>query len=201
MRRAGCAAVLAILSTAFWLTAPAEASIKVKTKTTTYSISGKTGEALLDAMDRSGPKHGFLTRAIAQTSYTVSWDIDWRQRGGGCLVADAAATLSVNYNYPAVSNALSGPLDNRWRRFMAGVRRHEETHGRIARDMVKAAERDITGLTYRNDRSCSRAQADVKLRIARTYAKYEARQESFDQVEHAPGGNVERLVRRLSGAN
>ena len=193
MRRAGRAAVLAI-STAFCLTGAALASVKVKTNTTSYRISGKSGDALLNAMDRRGPKHGFLTRAIAQTSYTVSWDIDWRESAGGCRIADAAATLSITYNYPAVSNAMSGDLKRRWQRFMAGVRKHEETHGRHRPPDGERSGEEPDGLSSRRDPGCSKTQAEVKRRIAATYAKYEARQVRFDEVEHTEGGNVEGLV-------
>jgi predicted secreted Zn-dependent protease len=197
MLHPGCAAVLAI-SAALCLAGPADASVKVKARTTSYNISGKNGEALLDAMDRRGPKHGFLARAIAQTSYTISWDIDWREKGDSCRIADAAATLSVTYNYPTVSNALSGDMKRRWQRFMSGVRKHEQMHGRIAREMVNAAERRLTGLSSSNDPGCRKTQAEVKRRIAAIYAKYEARQARFDDVEHAGGGNVEGLVKLLS---
>lgn len=197
MRRAGCAAVLAI-STAFCLTAPAQASVKVKTNTTSYRISGKTGDALLDAMDRRGPKHGFLTRAIAQTAYTVSWDIDWRERKGSCRITNAAAELTITYTYPEVSNAMSPGLQRGWQRFLIGVRKHEQTHGRLARKMVDAAEKKIAGLSFSNDRGCRKTQAEVKRRIASVYDTYESRQVAFDNAEHAEGGNVERLVTKFS---
>jgi predicted secreted Zn-dependent protease len=196
MRRpvfAACLAVAASLA----LPAPAFASVSVKAKTAYYAISGKNGEALLDAMDRRGPKHGFLTRAIAQTGYTISWSIDWRERAGNCRIANAAAVLSITYTYPKVSSAMSGKLARRWSRFIAGVRRHEQMHGRIARQMVTAAEKALTGLTHKNDRGCRKTQVEVKRRIASIYADYEARQVKFDRVEHAAGGNVEGLVTLL----
>jgi predicted secreted Zn-dependent protease len=199
MRRAGCAAILAI-GAAFCLAGAAEASVKVKTKTTSYRISGKSGDALLDAMDRKGPKHGFLTRAIAQTGYTVNWEIDWRERGGRCRIASAAAVLTITYNYPQVTNALPADLERRWQRFMAGVRKHEETHGRLAREMVAAAEKRLTGLSMKNDSGCRKTQAELKRRIAAVYDQYEARQLAFDEAEHSEGGNVERLVTKLSGS-
>ena len=146
-------------------------------------------------MDRLGPKHGFLTHAIAQTSYTVAWDIDWKEQAGSCRVANAAATLTINYTYPQVQRPMSPDLQRRWNRFMAGVRKHEETHGRLARQMVDAAEKSVSGLSYEDDRRCRKTQAELKKRIATAYAKYEARQIAFDEVEHAEGGNVEGLVR------
>lgn len=199
MRRLVFAVGLGMI-TSLAFTAMASATISVKTKVTTYSITGKTGDALLDAMDRRGPKHGFLTRAIAQTSYTISWSVDWREKASSCRVADAAAVLSISYNYPQVSGPMSASLKRRWNRFMTGVRKHEETHGRIARQMVNAAEKSIAGLSFKNDRGCRKTQAEVKKRVAKVYAKYEARQVEFDRVEHDEGGNVEGLVTLLSRA-
>jgi predicted secreted Zn-dependent protease len=176
----------------------ASAAVSVKAKTVTYNISGKNGAALLAVMDRRGPKHGFLTHAIAQTAYTVSWNIDWRERGDSCRIGNAAAVLSITYTFPQVSGQMSPGLERHWARFMAGVRRHEQTHGRIARQMVNEAERSLSGLFDGDDPGCRRTQVEVKRVIAAVYAKYEARQVAFDQVEHAAGGNVERLVTRLS---
>ena len=149
---------------------------------------------------RDGPQRteARVPDAIAQTGYTVSWEVDWRERDGSCLIANASALLTITYNYPEVSNALSADLKRRWQRFMAGVRKHEETHGRLAREMVAAAKR-LTHLSIKNDSGCHKTQAEMKRRIAAVYDRYEARQLEFDDVEHSEGGNVERLVNRLSG--
>lgn len=190
----------AFLGVAFAVVAagPTAASVSVKTKTVTYKIKGSNGDTLIEAMDRKGPRHGFMTRAIAQTGYTISWDLDWREKSGSCRVFDADATLKITYNYPEVTGDMSPGLKRSWTAFMRGVRRHEETHGQIARQMVKAAESALTGLTSKNDRRCRKLQADVKDTIARVYDQYEADQMEFDEVEHSEGGNVERLLRALA---
>lgn len=177
---------------------PGAASVSVKTKTITYKIKGSNGEALIEAMDRKGPRHGFMTRAIAQTGYTISWDLDWREKSGSCRVVDADATLKITYNYPEVTGDMSLALERRWAAFMRGVHRHEETHGQIARQMVKSAESALIGLTSKNDRHCRKLQADAKDVIAGVYDRYEADQMEFDEVEHSEGGNVERLLRALA---
>jgi len=197
MRPIALAAILGIAIVPL-VAADANADVSVKTKTGTYYIGGKDGNALLDAMDRLGPKHGFLTHAIAQTSYTIAWDIDWKEKAGTCRIANAAATLTISYTYPHVREPMSPDLRRRWNRFMAGVRKHEQTHGRLARQMVDAAEKSLSRLSYDDDRRCRKTQAELKKRIAMTYAKYEARQVAFDEVEHAEGGNVEGLVGLLS---
>jgi len=183
------------------LAGSAAASVEVKVKTTSYSISGKNGKALLRAMNRKGPRYGFTTRFWAPTAYTAAWRFDWQKRSGACRIADAWAVVTITYTYPEVSHPMSADLRHRWNRFMAGVRRHEETHGRMGRAMVAAAERQLKGLSYRNDPGCRKTRAEAQRRIASTYAIYEARQVEFDRAEHAKGGNVDRLMSLLSRAH
>ena len=158
------------------LAGSAAASVEVKVKTTSYLISGKNGKALLRAMDRKGPRQGFTTRFMAQTAYKTEWRFDWQRGSGACSIAHAWAVLTITYTYPEVSHAMSPDLRHRWNRFMAGVRKHEETHGRIAREMVAAAERNLNGLSYQRDLGCQKTRAESKRRIASIYAAYEARQ-------------------------
>ena len=77
--------------------AAASAGSKVVVKTRTYDITGTTGLALMEAMDRKGPKHGFMTHAIAQTGYTVDWDLDAGQDNGVCRMRGANGTLNLFY--------------------------------------------------------------------------------------------------------
>lgn len=179
----------------------ASAGVKVTARKTTYDISGKSGAALLEAMDRRGPKHGLLTRAIAQTKYKVEWDMDWAEEGGACRLKKADADLSITYIYPRVTDGIAPQLNKRWARFITGVRKHEETHGSIARQMVNAAMKSVSGLTIRADRGCYRAKTEMKKRVAAVYAEYERHQMLFDKKEHSGGGNVEGLVAALRRAN
>jgi predicted secreted Zn-dependent protease len=195
MRPLAFAGIIATTCVGF---APAAgAGVIVDVKKAQYEVTGKTGAALLDAMDRRGPKHGFLTRAIAQTRYSVGWDIVWAQKNGGCRVKQANARLSMTYTYPVLKNDVPPDLRKRWVRFMKGVVKHEETHGSMARQMVSAAESSVVGLAFANDPACRQARAEAKRRVDRVYAKYEMRQVLFDKKEHSEGGNVEALVEAL----
>jgi predicted secreted Zn-dependent protease len=177
----------------------AAAEVKVSVQNSYYKISGKTGATLLEAMDRHGPKHGFLTRAIAQTRYSVTWQIEWAQSGDTCKVRGADADLDIKYMYPRVSGGVPSAMEKRWNRFYAGVRKHEEVHGRIAREMVAAAERVVLGFSMKNDRTCTKSKREVKRRVEEVYTRYEAKQVSFDKAEHRDGGNVQGLVGVLLG--
>lgn len=178
--------------------ATAQAGVKSVVKVETYSIRGDNAPALMAAMDRSGPRHGFLTRAIAQTRYTVAWEMTWAISNRQCSLKAADVTLSVNYRYPALSGQPSAALRKRWATFMTGVRRHEETHGRIARQMVNAAHKSVLRIKVDNDPYCSKAKRQATRAVQAVYADYEARQARFDALEHQPGGPVERLVDRFT---
>lgn len=187
-------AVLAVVGTPPGV---AMAGSKVITHIRTYDIEGESGKALIEAMDKSGPKHGFLTRAIAQTSYTVDWNFDLKAKADVCHLRAANAKLDMTYMYPRVTTPMSSALRKRWQRFFAGVRAHEETHGRIARQGVAAGERAVADLAIANDPHCVKTQREAQRRVDAIYDEYEAKQVAFDQREHREGGHVEALVAKL----
>ena len=177
----------------------ASAGTRAVVQTRTYDVTGSSGTALVDAMDRKGPRHGFMTHAIATTSYTVDWDLDAGQGNGFCRMRGVNGTLNLSYTFPRLASPATSALKRRWNKFFAGVRAHEETHGRIARQMMRATEKSITGLRIANDPSCSKARREAQLRIRAVYAEYEAKQNAFDRREHSDGGHVEHLIAALTG--
>lgn len=168
-------------------------------QTRTYDIKGSSGTAFIEAMDSKGPKHGFMTHAIATTAYTVDWDLGGGQDNAFCRLRRVNGTLNLFYTFPRVGSPMTPALKRRWNRFFAGVRAHEQTHGRIAREMMRATERSIAGLRVANDPSCDRTRREARLRIKTVYAEYEARQNAFDRREHSDGGHVEHLIAALIG--
>ena len=176
----------------------AAAGVKVSEKTRNYEVDGKTGAALLASMDHHGPKHGFLTRAIAQTRYSVSWTIEWGETRAACRVKSIDGELDITYTYPS-ADELSPILQRRWTRFLAGVRKHEKTHGDMARQMAKAVEKSVSKLSIKDDPGCRKSRREVKRRMAAIYADYEARQIKFDAREHREGGKVDGLIEALVG--
>ena len=185
-----------LLAAACVMTCPAFAGVTVLLKTRTYAVSGETGMDLVKAMDRTGPMQGFMTRSIAQTTYTVDWDFVTRRAGRACRIVRADATLHLTYTYPEAGD-LPPPLAKRWRAFMAGARRHERQHGRIAIDMVADAAGEVAGMMLADDPFCRRLRAAAHRRIDAVKAEYEAKQRAFDEKEHGPGGHVEKLVDAL----
>lgn len=179
------------------LAGEAAAGVKVSENTRSYQIAGKTGAALLDQMDRHGPKHGFLTRAIAQTRYSVSWTIEWAETRKACRIKQIDGKLDITYTYPDARDLPAG-LDRRWKRFLAGVKKHEKAHGDMARQMARAVEKSLSRLSVENDPGCRKAREEMKRRTTAIYADYEARQIRFDTREHREGGPVEGLIDALT---
>lgn len=189
---------VAVLALVFGFANAAYAGTKTVVRTETYTVAGQNGEALMRAMKLKGPKHGFLARAMAQTRYSVQWDMDWAATAGGCKLRRANAVLAITYRYPRISGTIGPELKQRWGRFMSGVRAHEEIHGKIAREMVAAAHEAISGLSRSNDPDCAKAQGEARRRVNMIYADYEGRQRKFDAKEHHYGGNVDGLVALLT---
>ncbi len=174
------------------------AAARVSTSTKTYSISGKTGDQLLKSMNRRGPKHGFLSRAIAQTAYQIDWDVQIGVERGNCRLRRATPIMKMTYTYPQPSDSLSPEMRRRWNTFMVGVRKHELQHGAYATQMANAAERSLRGIRVANDPTCRKTTALMKQRVQAVYETYEAKQIVFDQREHRRNGNIHRLINQLT---
>jgi predicted secreted Zn-dependent protease len=162
-----------------------------------YPVRGTTGLELIEEMDRIGPKQGFMSHAIAQTVYSLQYGADYSASGGVCRVKKTRVKLDITQIFPKLVDRPSPSLARRWKRFMAGVRRHEDTHVRIARDLAHVSERTILRTVTRDDPNCRRMRALLKRTIRGIYADYDARQNAFDRKEHRRGGHIDRLVMAL----
>ncbi|TIP43056.1 MAG: DUF922 domain-containing protein, partial [Mesorhizobium sp.] len=80
------------------------AGTKVLVTTRSYDVVGATGAALVEAMNRKGPKHGFMTRAIADTGYVVNWKLDVDRSDGVCRLRGAEGTMELTYTFPRLAS-------------------------------------------------------------------------------------------------
>lgn len=191
--------LLAGLLPALLLSLPALAAPRITEKIEYYTITGKTGEDLLYEMNRKGPRHGFLRKAIAQTRYSATPRGSFAWRDGTCRTIDSGVVLDITYIYPKPEGTLPRDLVRRWNVFQADNVRHEKEHGRIARRMASELDRTIGRFSMKDGRSCGRAAATLKRQVADIYDKYEKLQNAFDRREHRPGGEVEKSIRVLTG--
>lgn len=191
---------MSALAAGLTLTVGASAAAEgVSFRTEYYGISGKTGGELYASMVSRSPRGGLSSRMIARTFYRqIDWQTKLEPRNGVCRLALAKPRLAVTYTYPKPSESLSPVLKQRWNRFITAIRKHEENHGRIAREMVSVATTSLKGLEMPNDPSCSKTRAEISRRVDAVRRLYEARQVTFDKVEHGDGGNVTSLILALT---
>jgi len=180
-----------------WFSHDAVARPQVTLSIRYYPVKGTTGLQLVEEMDRIGPKQGFMSRAIAQTVYSLQYGADYAASGGICRVKKTRVKLDITQIFPKLADKPSPSLARRWARFMAGVRRHENTHVRIARDLANVSERTILRTVTHDDPNCRRMRALLKRTIRGIYADYDAKQNAFDRKEHREGGHIEKLVMAL----
>lgn len=192
---AGAALLLFIVSVA----SPAHAKTRITEKTEYYEISGKTGLELFLDMNRRGPRHGFLTKAIAQTRYETRPDGRFVHEKGVCRIKGGGVTMKITYIYPKPRGTLDADLARRWKLFQADNLRHEQTHGRIARELANEVDTFVRGFAVKDGPSCWKALSRFERELQALYTRNKKKQAAFDLKEHRDGGPVDKSIRILVG--
>jgi len=189
----------AVLVAAAFSLSIASAAAQVSIKTKYYDIKGKTGLELFNDMNRKGPRHGFLTKAIAQTQFKPELKGELVHAKGVCSARKLSFRLQVTYVYPRPVTKLDPALARRWKAFQAHNVAHEEMHGKIARDMVTKMNRMLRGFSLADGPSCRKTDSRLADEIRRILVAYNNYQTEFDRREHRDGGPVERSILALVG--
>lgn len=166
-------------------------------KVQTYSVPGATGAELYASIGARGPKLSIGTRAIAQTSFALTWSRKYENRGDACVLATAKPKLIITYVLPKPANGLPAPVKENWERFISGVRDHERVHGDYIVEMVKQIEAATVGLTVPADPNCRKIREEMTRRLGALSQEQRQRSRDFDRVELSPGGNVHTLILQL----
>lgn len=175
-----CAASLALGASAAMASEP---PVTIKT----YAISGSTGFQLYQSIADNGPNGG---GHVAHTDPKLTWKRLFDERGGDCYLVHARPQLSFVQVYPKPSGKL-GPATKRvWDRFITAVRKHEDTHVRMFKEMVAQTEASLVGSVERNDRTCAKVKETVRARIDQAYQDYRQRSRDFDRTDLSPGGAI-----------
>lgn len=164
------------------------------TKEKTYPISGATGIELYTSIGEHAAGNG---GHIAETSFALTWSRLFDEEGGDCRLVRMRPKLTITYVYPKPTGKLSSDLSRRWDRFAAGLRKHEEVHGRMIRELVTKTETAVAGAIVSDDKNCAKVKREVSRRIDEQAAAHKARSREFDRVELSDGGNVHRLILAL----
>lgn len=191
---------IAVFLCALAVATTASARPKVIVKTKYYEVRGKTGVDVMRQINKKGPRHGFLVRAIAQTQYTLSYGFESQQTAKDCRITKAEVKMDITYVYPKLVGNVPRSLKTRWKRFLRGVEKHEQVHGKLASDMAAATEKALLATRVKGKRGCRKIKRVVKRNVDAVFQKYEHKQVRFDQKEHRKNGNVDRLVTALIGS-
>jgi predicted secreted Zn-dependent protease len=90
--------LLAFLTALFalvWADGVARAEPTVRVAVEEYPVLGRTGGEIMKEINRKGPRHGFLVRAIAQTRYALDYRYEAVEAAGSCRVASATVELDI----------------------------------------------------------------------------------------------------------
>lgn len=186
--------IIAILAAPFSAVA---SNVQPVEKVETYAVTGASGAELYASIGERGPKLSIGTRAIAQTSFKLTWTRNYETRGNACVLATAKPKLIITYVLPQPKGRLSGPLKANWETFITGVRAHERIHGDYIVEMVRQIEEATVGLTVPDDPKCRKIKDEMTKRLGALSQAQRQRSRDFDRVELSPGGNVHTLILQL----
>ena len=161
-----------------------------------YAIQGKSGIELYRSIGEHGPQAG-SGRAIATTTFKLTWTRNYVNENGGCRLASAKPHLIIITRLPKPANPLPPLTEKLWETFIAGIRAHENVHGDIITDMVRKIEAASLGLSMPDDPKCRKVHAELTKRLWALSREQRRKSREFDQVEMGQGGNVHQLILAL----
>lgn len=176
------------------LPATAQTSWQAVERIETYAVSGTTGADLYASIGARGPKVGGLGRAIAVTTFKLTWTRDYQRRGDACVLASARPKLIITYALPKPKERLSASMEESWNRFLAGVTAHEKVHGEMIRELVLGIEAVSVGLTVENDPKCRRIREVLTEKLGALSQAQRQKSRAFDAAELGENGPVRKLI-------
>lgn len=187
--------ILGVLLAALPMTAGAEWRAVETVKT--YAISGTSGPQLYASIGQRGPTVGGLMRAIAHTSFKLTWTRKYEKRDNSCVLAIARPKLIITYVLPKPASNLAAPTRENWQKFISGVQAHERVHGDFIKEMVGEIEKATLGLTVPDDPGCTKIRTEMTRLLTAISQAQRQRSVDFDRVELTNGGNIHQLVLEL----
>lgn len=166
-------------------------------KVQTYQIAGRSGPELYASIGERGPKVGGLTRAIAHTSFKLTWKRKYEPQGDACVLVSAVPKLAITYTLPKPGGPLPAATREDWETFISGVHRHERVHGDFIKEMVRKIEAATVGLAVPEDPQCRKIKAELTRRLGALSNAQRQQSRDFDRAELSDGGNVHQLILQL----
>ncbi|MBY5361349.1 DUF922 domain-containing protein [Rhizobium leguminosarum] len=161
-----------------------------------YSISGKTGAELYASIGARGPEAG-AGRAIAHTTFKLTWTRKYEPQGDACVIVTNRPKLAITYTLPRPAAELPAAVKSSWQAFISGVQAHERVHGETIKEMVKEIEATSIGLTVADDPDCKKIRIELTRRLGEISQRQRQRGRDFDKIEMGDGGNIQQLILKL----
>ncbi|TAX40326.1 DUF922 domain-containing protein [Rhizobium leguminosarum] len=162
-----------------------------------YSISGTSGAGLYESIGERGPKAGGFGRAIAHTTFKLTWTRKYEPQGNACVIVTNRPKLIITYTLPKPAAELPAAVKSSWQAFISGVQAHERVHGETIKEMVKEIEATSIGLTVDDDPDCKKIRIELTRRLGEISARQRQRGRDFDKIEMGDGGNIQQLILKL----
>ena len=162
----------------------------------TYAVTGSSGAALYNSIGERGPQLG-VSRAVAHTTFKLTWTRKYERRGNACVLAVARPKLIITYTLPKPAAKLPAPVQASWATFITGIETHERVHGDYITQMVRDIEAMSVGFSADDDPDCRKIRVELTTRLGELSARQRQQGRDFDKVEMSEGGNIRRLVLQL----
>ena len=178
------------------------AKVTIKERTTTYSVSGKTGKDIYQQIVRKGPKlRGRKGAHVATTTFNYDFrNIRTAIRGNRCVVTNIDVVMNFVYRTPKWTGRGSPEVRRAWKAFEGHIRRHEDKHRDIAIEYARRLESGALRLTGDVRRGCSDFRAKAESLGRRERAWHDRKQQAFDSSWFGDGGKQFKYDRALIAA-
>lgn len=162
-------------------------NLKITERTSYYSVSGPTVQALVKAMTRRGPyseDHG--RRAVGLADYKYRTNIKTHKKNGLCRVKSVSISMQIYYFVPKLSRPkqLRARDHSKWRRIASMILRHEKQHGRFYKRLAK--ELQVTLARMKPQKSCSKFKSMERKIRAKLEKRDKSRNRNFDRAQYPP---------------
>lgn len=156
-----------------------------------YDIVGNNANELRRQMDAKGPLDGGK-RYDAHTEWNIKWNYRYRPTASGCELADVTVSLSGTILLPrwVDANGASDALVQKWDRYVAALRLHEDGH--YAHGEGAAQEIEALAKSFHGSGDCPAMTSEFKDQVRAIIAKYKALDVEYDrETDHGRAQGAE----------
>ena len=182
---------------------PADARVRVKERTTFYSVSGKDGRAIYRSIRRRGPAARRGHAVASTTTRTTVRNLRAGVRGRRCVIESFDVDIDITYRLPRWrgDRRASRRVRRAWKEFAARARRHENEHGRISKLYAKRLERALRRVSDGVSRGCRNFERKALRTFEKVQQDADRRHARFDRREGRMLSRTTRIQRALYSAN